>query len=108
MELFILALLEAVAVALIAYFLGKKTTSAFTAIGTTVMLLPLALIMIGGAIKMMGAPPETVGIIGNDTIASVIALITGQLPSVMMSDVAGALVGAVVGVFALSKRNSWN
>ncbi len=108
MDLFIVGVFEAIIATLLGFFLGKKLVDALSAISTSAIILPLALIIIGSTIKMMNAPPETVATVGNAAVTNIWAYITGQLPGIFASDLCGAVVGAVVGVFAARKSNSWN
>jgi hypothetical protein len=90
---FTTALLMALAAILIRAMFGKRVAWFIGVIGALSVLLPLVLIIVLGIMGMLKAGPGTVP---DDTITAIFNYIVENLPELVISAVAGAIVGFLV------------
>jgi hypothetical protein len=93
---FITALLMALATILIRAVLGKKVAWVVGVIVGLSVLLPLLLIIGLGVAGMLKAEPGSMGKASSETIAAIYNYMVENLPGLIISAVAGAIVGFLV------------
>jgi uncharacterized protein YacL len=90
--------IEAVIAAVITFLFGKEVMNALKGVGTSIVLFPIVVIVIVCVTEMMRATtPENVAAIGNDAITRIVSYMTDRLPSVVVSEAFGGIVGAPIG-----------
>ena len=95
---FVIAIIIAFATWLIGRIWRYKAKQAIITIGAMAVVLPIIIIFIAGWWGMLHEPGAG-GEIANKTIEAIINYVVNNLPYILVSDVAGVLVGAVVGSF---------
>jgi len=90
--IFITALLMAIAVILIRAIFGKRVAWFIGVIGALSVLLPLVMIIILGIMGMLKAEPGT----NSDTISAIFNYVVEKLPELVISAIAGAIVGFLI------------
>jgi hypothetical protein len=95
---FFIAVIIAFATWLIGMIWGYKAKQAIITIAAMAVILPIVIIFIAGWWGMLHEPGSGAEI-ANKTIEAIINYIVNKLPYILVSDVAGVLVGAVVGSF---------
>jgi hypothetical protein len=92
---------SAVIVAVLAFALtvtlGEQIETWVTSIGVLILVVPILVIFVFGALAMLSADPETARAIGDWTIERLMQHALDSLPAAILSDLGGALVGAVGG-----------
>jgi len=89
MLVFVTALLMALAAILIRAMFGKRVAWFIGVIGALSVLLPLVIIIILGIMGMLKAGPGT----SYDTITAIYNYMVAKLPELVISAIAGAIVG---------------
>jgi hypothetical protein len=102
---FILAILVAAFTFIIA-LKNKRMASALGQISALVILGPIFFYAIAGMMGMLNADAEAVQSISDSTVTKIIDYVGGQLPSILISDLAGALVGAIGGTLVKIKNSN--
>jgi len=92
-----IAFIEAAAVFVLTLVMHKDIGAWFGSVGAIVLFGPLFIIATLGILRMLNADPSSVQTIGNSTMLSVTSWFTGNLPGVVISDLAGVVVGAIGG-----------
>jgi hypothetical protein len=90
--IFITALLMAIAVILIRAIFGKRVAWFIGVIGALSVLLPLVIIVVLGIMGMLEAGAGT----SSDTIAAIYKYMVEKLPELVISAIAGAIVGFLI------------
>jgi hypothetical protein len=94
---FILAIITAIIVFILTLVLGEEFGSLLKSIGITIVILPILFYFLIGIMGMLNAEPENTQVIADKTISNIIDYIATKLPSIIISDLAGAIVGAIGG-----------
>jgi len=76
---------------------GDEIGTLLKSAGAVIVLLPIAFYFITGTFGMLHVDPKNAQAIADSTITNMINYVTAQLPSIVISDVAGAIVGAFGG-----------
>jgi hypothetical protein len=92
---FVTALLMALLTVLISAIFGKKVAWVIGMIGTLSVLLPLILIVVLGVSGIL-ENSEGVGQVASDTISNIVRYMRDHLPGLVISAVAGAVVGFIL------------
>ncbi|MFC1932371.1 hypothetical protein ACFLXU_01905 [Chloroflexota bacterium] len=96
---FILALITAIIVFVLTLVLGNDISALLKSVGAVIVVLPIAFYFLSGTLGMLHVDPETAQAIADSTVSNIINYVTAKLPSIVISDVAGAIVGTVGGFF---------
>jgi len=99
MDFVAIGIIEAIAAALLTFFLGKDFMNALKAVGASALMLPIVFIFVVATTQMWNAPPENVAAISNDAITRIVSYFTDKLPGVVVSDAMGAIIGSTTGFF---------
>jgi len=94
---FLLAVIVAAIVFVLTIALGEEFGTLIKFIGAVVIFLPLFFYLIVGMTGMLNAAPDQTQAIADNTISNLINYVTAKLPGIVISDVAGAFVGAIGG-----------
>lgn len=98
MELeFTLALFVAAIVFILTLFIGEKFGAWISTVCLAIIVAPMLFYFIVGSVGMLNADPETAKEISDTTITKITEYVSNKLPSVVISDIAGAIVGAFGG-----------
>lgn len=97
-----LYLLLAVIMAFVTWLLAKtgerKAGEVIVQIGTAMIVTPMIIMLIVFFIKVQ-LDPGAANELGAETIDQIVTFFAEKLPFVLLSDVAGAIVGSIVGSF---------
>jgi hypothetical protein len=98
---FWMAVLMAFGSFILAKIFGKNMKAFLSAVGTWTIIGPLLFIFVTGIFKMesAGADINAVNNIGADTTNSLISYVTLNIPGILISDIAGVFVGAIISAF---------
>jgi len=91
-------ILEGIIVAIIAAFVSKN----WAALISAAVMVPIIFWVII-AVTQMNANPANAPEIANSTISQITTYFGDHLPGIIISDVAGTLTGAVIGLFVLKE-----
>jgi len=98
MELeFTLALIVAAIVFILTLIFGEEFKTWIGTVCLVIIVTPILFYFIVGYLGMLNTDPETAKEISDTTITKITEYVSNQLPSVVISDVAGAIVGAFGG-----------
>ena len=92
---FIIAILMVAVTWFIGRFWRKDFKKAITTIAGLAVVLPLIVIFIIGAFGILQSEPEVAQEIADSTIANIINYVIDKLPYIVISDVAGIIVGSL-------------
>lgn len=92
------AFFAAVVVFVLALIFGEQITALLTTIGATLFILPVVLVIIQAAFGMAGSDVATAGNISESTTFWMFSYLGAKLPSIIISEMAGAVVGAFGGL----------
>ena len=95
---FVIAIIIAFATWLIGRIWGYKAKQTILTIGAMAIVLPIIIIFIAGWWGMLHEPGSSTEI-ADKTIEAIINYVVNNLPYILISDVAGVFVGAMVGSF---------
>jgi len=96
-----MAVLMAIGSFILVKLFGKNIKALLSAIGTWTVMGPLLFIFITGIFKMevAGSDINAVNKIGADTTNNLISYVTLNIPGILISDIAGVFVGAIISAF---------
>lgn len=98
MELeFILAIIMAGLVFILKLMFGEEIGAWLKTTSAAIVVVPILLICIFGALDMSSADPETASAIAGSTIEKVVSYAGGKFPGIVIADFAGAIAGAIGG-----------
>lgn len=95
---FACALVIAVLALILSLVFGKDVRVLFVTIGVAIIVVPVLLIFISGTNAILNAGPEYAGVMADATIANIMTFYGENLPGILISEIAGALVGAFGGL----------
>lgn len=102
---FTLALIVASIVFILTISFGGKFKAWIKTVGLIIVITPIAFYFIVGYLGMLDTDPETARAIADTTIAKITEYVSNQLHSIVISDIAGAVVGAVGGFIVKIVKN---
>ena len=95
----VIAILMAAATFFIGKFLGSEAKQAILYLAGLAVVLPMFIIAITGMLGMLQSTPETAQEIASSTIEAIVNYTAEKLPYIVISDVAGIIVGGIVSLF---------
>jgi len=95
----VIAILMAIATFFIGKFLGDEAKQAILYLAGLAVVLPIIVVTIAGMLGMLQSTAETAEEIASSTIQAIVNYTVGKLPYIVISDVAGIIVGSVVALF---------
>lgn len=98
MELeFTLALIVAAIVFILTLLTGEEIGTWIKTVCFVIIVTPMVFYFIVGSLGMLNTDPETAKTVADTTITKITEYVSNQLPSIVISDIAGAIVGAFGG-----------
>jgi len=102
---FILALITAIIVFVLTLAFSDDIGTLLKTAGAVILILPIAFYFITGMFGMLHTDPESAQTIADSTIAIIMNYVTAKLPSIIISDLAGAIVGAAGGLIVKALKD---
>ena len=96
---FVIAILMVIATLLIGKFLGDEAKQAILYLAGLAVVLPMIVIALMGMLGMLQSDPATAQEIASSTIEAIVNYTVEKLPYIVISDVAGIIVGGIVSLF---------
>ena len=76
---------------------GKQISTWFATVSATIIVMPILVVFTFVALGMLNADPEAARAIASSTVEEVVSYFADKLPDIVISDLAGAIVGTVGG-----------
>ena len=95
---FIIAIFMAFATWLVGKIWGYRAKQTIIAIAALAVILPLYIIVVVGLFGILQYP-ESVKEVASSFMEAIILYVLGKLPYILISDIAGIIVGRIVGAF---------
>jgi hypothetical protein len=91
------AFLAAAIAFILTILMGPHIVELFEMMGRATLLLPIVFVLIVTMVSMMNSDPATTSNIAESTTSWTVSYMIGKLPGIIISEFAGAVVGAVGG-----------
>lgn len=98
---FLMAVIAAFLTWVLSKIFGRNIGVLITSVGTMFVFMPIVFIYLTWVFEMQSASSNITAVnnIANDTITRLINYLTDNLPSIVISDVAGTFVGGIIVLF---------
>jgi len=83
---------------------GEDIKAILAVLGTAIVVIPMVFISLSGMTSMLGADAVTTQVMATNTIDSIVTYFAYQMPGYLISEMAGATVGVIGGLFVGSAR----
>jgi hypothetical protein len=100
-----LAFFMAVVAFVLALIFGDQITALLATIGAMLFILPVVLVFTQAAFGMIGSDAATASNISESTTSWMVSYLSAKLPSIIISEMAGAVVGAFGGLVVRALRS---
>lgn len=96
-QLFLLGGVEALGLFVLTLFFGKAVKDLAVTVFLWLWIGPILVIFVSGAVGILGAQPGNATAVANATIDRIVSYFSQNITGIIISDLAGALVGAFGG-----------
>lgn len=94
---FALAVITATVVFILTLVFGSQAQMWFITVGTALVLMPILIVFLFGTSAMLNADAQAAKVTADSTVEMIVLYVSQKLPSIVISEVAGAIVGTVGG-----------